>query len=148
MADATKQIMSFYVNELFLAIDVSFLHDVLGVRKCNQVPLASPGIGGIINLRGNIVTVLDVDNITKSHDQPNERPYNIVFDFNAELYSLAVDKIGEFINIAGDKIDPIPSGINPAVTAIASGVLYVHDETILVLDIEKTIKLLQRGAEG
>ncbi|MDR1475505.1 MAG: chemotaxis protein CheW [Holosporales bacterium] len=139
--------MTFRISELLMAIDVVFMRDVLGKREYNEVPLAAYGISGIVNLRGNIVTVLDIENIINANNQPHNRLYNIVFDLNSELFSLAVDEIGEFMDIKTNEIEPVPNSIDPSVTAVSSGVIYAKEKIFLLLDFEKSIKLLLQNIE-
>lgn len=128
-------------NQLF-GVPVEHVQDVLREQKVAYVPLAQPEILGSINLRGRIVTVINMRRrlgLPPRSDQG--RCMFVVVEHNHELYSLQVDAVGDVLDAPVYQIEHHPDNMDPKWGALAQGIWQMKDELLLILDIEATLKL-------
>ena len=137
-AQGTEQVyVTIYVNNQLFGIPVERVKDILIPDKIAKIPLAPKEIAGSINLRGHIVTVVDVR--MRLGLPPLEDESNIIcttVELGHELYSLKVDNVGAVITLTRDKIEQNPSTLDPKWRAISSGVVKLENDLMIVLDIE------------
>jgi purine-binding chemotaxis protein CheW len=120
-------------------IPIERVQDIFAVSQMTPVPLASPDIAGIINLRGRIVTAMDVHNRLglPRGDQPPKLVVSI--EFGGESCGLLVDEIGEVLEIAPDAIEALPANIDEKIKGAASGVHQSEGGLLVVLDIHRLL---------
>src|ERR1700730_16294086 len=106
---ASRQYCTFLVDGLFLGIEVCQVQEVLRYLEMTRVPLASRVVQGLINLRGQIVTALDLRRRLELADRPAEQlPMNVVVHTEAGTVSLLVDEIGDVLEISQDLFEGLP----------------------------------------
>jgi purine-binding chemotaxis protein CheW len=129
--DATMY-CTFRIDGLYLGIDAGVVQEVLREQPVTPVPLAPPEVRGLINLRGQIVTAIDLG--MKLGLARAERRMNVVVRTGPEAVSLLVDAIDDVVTLAAVDHAPVPSTVDPAVAAhlVATGTL--DAELLLVLD--------------
>ena len=135
---ATRDYVTMKVGNQLFGLPVLSIQDVLGCREVTKVPLASSDIAGALNLRGRIVTVIDmrVRLDLESNIEHNER-MNIVIEKNDELYSLLVDTVGDVLSLEVEKFEKNPANINSSWQKYADGVFRLDNELMVALDIDK-----------
>jgi purine-binding chemotaxis protein CheW len=129
--DATMY-CTFRIDGLYLGIDAGVVQEVLREQPVTPVPLAPPEVRGLINLRGQIVTALDLG--MKLGLPRADRRMNVVVRTGPEAVSLLVDAIDDVVTLAVGDHAPVPSTVDPAIAAhlVATGTL--DAELLLVLD--------------
>lgn len=129
--DATMY-CTFRIDGLYLGIDAGVVQEVLREQPVTPVPLAPPEVRGLINLRGQIVTALDLG--MKLGLPRADRRMNVVVRTGPEAVSLLVDAIDDVVTLAAEDHAPVPSTVDPAIAAhlVATGTL--DAELLLVLD--------------
>jgi purine-binding chemotaxis protein CheW len=131
-------------GQLF-GIPVLQVQDVLGPQRIARIPLAPPWVAGALNLRGRIVTAIDVRRrlgLEKSEQCGTEM--SIVIEHGNELYSLIVDEIGEVISCRADTIGPAPPTLNPLWREISHGIVQLEGSLLVVLDVQKLFDLTRQ----
>ncbi|MGF1661039.1 MAG: chemotaxis protein CheW [Kineosporiaceae bacterium] len=130
-SDATMY-CTFRIDTLYLGIDAGVVQEVLREQPVTPVPLAPPEVRGLINLRGQIVTALDLG--MKLGLPRAERRMNVVVRTGPEAVSLLVDAIDDVVTLAAADHAPVPSTVDPAIAGhlVATGTL--DAELLLVLD--------------
>ncbi len=94
----TQQFCTFKLDELVFGVDVRLVQEVIKYQAMTEVPLASKVVRGLINLRGQIVTAIDLRRRLELKDSPSDRPpMNVVIRTDDEAVSLLVDEIGDVI---------------------------------------------------
>ncbi len=122
------------VAEQPLGIPVGFVCDVLGPQAISRIPLASTAIAGSLNLRGRIVTVLDLRIVLGlAGTEAPEKAMNVVIDAGGELYSLLVDQVGDVLSVDEATIETLPHTVAPEWRAVSSGIVKLKDELVLIL---------------
>jgi purine-binding chemotaxis protein CheW len=141
-AQANRQYATFFVDGLFFGIDVLEVQEVLRYQEMTRVPLAPGVIEGLINLRGQIVTALDMRRRLKLPDRAEgQMPMNTVVRTEDGAVSLLVDEIGDVMEVEASAFEDPPENLDPAARGLLQGVYKLKDRLLLVLDTEKTINL-------
>ncbi|MDY6890980.1 MAG: chemotaxis protein CheW [Pseudomonadota bacterium] len=128
-------------NELY-GIDVMKVKEVLRFTEITPVPGADAAILGIINLRGNVVTVIDTRRLFGLPPVPyDDNTRVIVVEFNEqEVIGLVVDSGDEVISLPQDEVDRAPSvSGDDSTKRFVQGVCYHNNTLIILLDLEKML---------
>ena len=128
-------------GQLF-GIPVFMVRDVLKEQKVTPVPLSRPEIAGSANLRGRIVTVIDMRRrLSLSAREDDKRPMNVVVEYGDELYSLQVDSVGDVLSLPIQRFEKSPPNLAENWKDIATGVYRLDEELLVVVDIPGLLKL-------
>ena len=131
-------------GQLF-GIPVLQVQDVLGPQRIAQIPLAPAWVAGALNLRGRIVTAIDVRRrlgLGKSERHGTEM--SIVTEHDGELYSLIVDEVGEVVACRADDIGPNPPTLDPLWREISIGIVQLDASLLVILDVRKLFESAQQ----
>lgn len=143
MNPTTHQFCTFYVDSLFLGIDVQHAQEVIRYQDMTCVPLAPPAISGLINLRGQIVTALDLRcRLGLPLREPNELPMNVIIRDGENAVSLLVDRIGDVVEVDDELFELPPPTVHPSVRGLIRGSYKLVDRLLLVFDTREVINIL------
>lgn len=128
-------------NQLF-GISVMAVQDVLRKQRIARIPLASKVIAGSLNLRGRIVTAIDM-RVRLGMDPYSDftAAMNVVVEYKSELYSLVVDSVGEVLSLPLDKFEKVPANLSESWRGVSSGVFKLDYKLLVILDVEHIIKI-------
>jgi purine-binding chemotaxis protein CheW len=133
---------TFLVDGLLFGVDVADVQEVLRPQAMTRVPLAPAVISGLINLRGQLVTALDMRQRLKLAAWPaGATPMNIVVRADDEPLSLLVDEIGEVIDVDAESFESPPNNLDARVKCLITGVYKLKDRLMLVLDTNAAVAL-------
>ena len=138
-----REYLTITIAGQIFGIPVLDVEDVLGEQKVTRVPLAPPEIYGSLNLRGRIVTAINVRRAlglpprerTHSHD----KDMSVVIQHEDELYSLIIDKVGDVLSLSQDTFEKNPATLDPRWRDISGGIYRLKDTLMVVLDVPKLI---------
>lgn len=134
----SHQYCTFFLNGGFFGIDVLKVQEVIRYQDMTRVPLATSDVRGLINLRGQIVTALDLRRRLKMPDRFGDQlPMNVVIQTDDGAVSLLVDEIGDVLDVAEDCFERPPETINPLIRELVRGVYKLKGRLLLILDTEK-----------
>ena len=132
-------------DQLF-GLPISRVHDVFMVDRLTRVPLAPPEIAGILNLRGRVVTMIDMrcrlDLPAREEGRGNMA---VGIEHRGESYGLLIDSVGEVLKISAASRDPNPVNLDPRWARVAEGVVQLEDRLMVVLDVERVPELKTLG---
>lgn len=132
------------VDGQLFGIPVLQVQDVLGPQRIARIPLAPPEVAGFLNLRGRIVTAIDVRVRLGLVPRPSDKEgMNVVFELHGELYSLLVDKVGEVMTLSSANYEKNPPTLNAAWQNLSVGVYRLEGNLLIVLDVAKVLQLEQ-----
>lgn len=135
-----RQYATFYVGDLFLGIDVTQVQEVLRDQEMTEVPLAPPVIEGLINLRGRIVTALDMRQLMLLEPRAaGRKPMNMVVGSDDGPVSLLVDEIGDVLEARPEQFEMPPENMTANHRRLIEGVYKLESRLLLVLDREKVL---------
>jgi purine-binding chemotaxis protein CheW len=141
---AANQFTTFYLDGLLFGVEVSKVQEVIRYQEMTRVPLASPVIRGLINLRGQIVTALDLRRRINLNERASDKlPMNVVVRSGAEIVSLLVDEIGDVLEVGEDDFERPPDTLQGEARELIRGTYKLKDKLLLVLDTEKAVQLVE-----
>jgi purine-binding chemotaxis protein CheW len=139
---ASGQFSTFFVANLFFGVDVLHVQEVLRFQPMTPVPQAPPVIEGLINLRGQIVTAIDLRRrLQMPRLSGDQLPMNIVVSTTDGAVSLLVDEIGDVLDMDASTYESPPDNLDPATRELITGVYKMKDGLLLVLDTEKAVEV-------
>jgi purine-binding chemotaxis protein CheW len=137
-----SQYCTFSVADMLFGIDVLNVQEVLCSQQVTPVPRAPLVIEGLINLRGQIVTALDMRRrLGLPPRAAGVQPMNIVVRTDESSTSLLVDEIGEVLEVDAAAFEPPPDNLAPEARELIRGVCKLRDRLLLVLNTERTLEL-------
>lgn len=129
----TREFVTIMLGNQLCGIDVLKVQDVLGPQKITPVPLAPVEVSGLLNLRGRIVTAIDLRRRLGLEERTDgEEGMSVVVEHNGELYSLTVDSVGEVLRFPVDSFERNPATLDALWRRFSEGV-YRLDEGLLVV---------------
>jgi purine-binding chemotaxis protein CheW len=133
-----SQYCTFWVDGLFFGVGVECVQEVLRYQQLTAVPSAPEAIQGLINLRGHIVTAVDLRcRLGLPPRAEDALPMNVIVRSRGEVVSLLVDDIGDVIDTSGLELEPAPANVPSVVQDVVHGVLALPDSILLVLDADR-----------
>ncbi len=136
------QFATFYVNGLLFGIDVMQVQEIIRYQEMTPVPHASPMIEGLINLRGQIITAIDLRRRLGMPPRENGRlPMNVVVRSDEEVVSLLVDEIGDVLEVSQSQFETTPETLEEGSRELVEGVYKLEGKLLLALNCSKTIDL-------
>jgi purine-binding chemotaxis protein CheW len=149
VADAT-QLCTFYADGLYFGIDVREVQEVLQYQDMVRVPLAADVVRGLINLRGQIVTAIDLRRrLDLAPREDGIDPMNVVVRSDDGAVSLLVDEIGDVVEVDERTYERAPATLTGRARELIDGVFKLDGQLLLVLDAQKAIDLpLPRHEDG
>jgi len=138
----SAQFATFFVADLFFGVEVLRVQEVLRFQQMTRVPRAPEVIEGLINLRGQIVTAIDMRRRLGLPPRAGDQtPMNMVVRTDEGAVSLLVDEIGDVLDVEEAAYERPPENLDPAARELIRGVYKLKDRLLLVLDAERTVDL-------
>jgi purine-binding chemotaxis protein CheW len=142
------QFATFFVDNLLFGVDVLRVQEVLRYQEMTGVPLAPDVIQGLINLRGQIVTAVDMRLRLGLAPRGNDRaPMNMVVQSDDGAVSLLVDEIGDVLQVEEAAFEAAPENVDPRIRELTTGMYKLKDRLLLVLDTVKAIDVTAAGSD-
>lgn len=144
MSSATlvEQYCTFWVADHYFGVSVNEVQEVLRHQPMTPVPRANDAVRGLINLRGQIVTAVDLRvRLGLPPRAEGELPMNVIVRSRGEVVSLLVDDIGDVIDTAGLELEHVPSTMPVTVQEVVLGVRPMPDAILLVLDADRAVEI-------
>ncbi len=136
------------MDELFFGIEVLKVQEVIRHQAMTLVPLAPSAVKGLINLRGQIVTAIDLGQRLELKDREDRSLMNMVIRTDDGVVSLLVDAIGDVLEVSDDLLEPPPNTIKGVARELITGVYKLEGRLLLVLDTEKAITVQEEVGSG
>lgn len=141
-AAAAREFVTMIIDGQIFGIPVLQVQDVLGPQKITRVPLAPREVAGSLNLRGRIVTAIDVR--TRLGIVPREggsKSMSVVVEHNGEFYSLIVDQVGEVMALSASDFEQTPATLDEKWREISDGVYRLKETLLIVLDVKRLLRI-------
>lgn len=137
-----KQYCTFRLDDLILGVDVLEVQEVIFYQEMTHIPLAHKSIKGLINLRGQIVTAIDLRqrlNLPPASSEIEQK--NIVIQSGDQAVSLLVDDIGDVIEPSEDSFESTPETLNENIKEMIKGVYKLERKLLLILNSDRIINI-------
>ena len=129
--------VSMRVDKQLIGISVLMVRDVLRKVNVTNVPLSQPEVAGSMNLRGRIVTVIDMrQRLGLPPREEGQKTMHAVVEHQDELFSLMVDGVGDVLNLPINKVEKAPANLDHQWSGVAAGVCRLEDELLVILDVQ------------
>lgn len=134
------QYVTVLIGGQLFGLPIHKVHDVFVPESMTRVPLAATEIAGVLNLRGRIVTAINMRR--RLSLPPREGEHGIMavgIEYRGESYGLIIDEVGEVLNLDNAGREPNPANLNPRWAEIAGGVHRLDGRLMVILDVERVL---------
>ena len=136
------QLATFFLKDELFGVNTLHVQEILTYQEITSVPLAPDYVRGLINLRGQIVTVIDLRSRLGFEKLEEERAgMNLIVNSDEGLMSLLVDNIGNVLDISVDRLLPPPGTIRGVAVHYIQEVCQLEEELLIVLDLQSILQL-------
>jgi purine-binding chemotaxis protein CheW len=141
----TEYVTATVAGQLF-GLPIARVQDVFVLDRLTRVPLATPEIAGVLNLRGRIVTAIDMRRrLGLAPAGEARKRMAIGIEYKGESYGLLIDAIGEVLNLPSSGREGNPVNLEPQLARVSAGVHRLEDRLLVVLDIDRVLELGQQA---
>ncbi len=138
MIEGTTEYVTATVGDQLFGLPIARVQDVFVLDRLTRVPLAAPEIAGVLNLRGRIVTAIDLRRrLGLAPPAEGRRPMAIGIEHKGESYGLLIDAIGEVMKLSGREDNPI--NLDARLARVSAGVHRLEDRLMVVLDVDRVL---------
>jgi purine-binding chemotaxis protein CheW len=141
-ADAAQMVLTLTVAGQLCGVPVLAVRDVLGAQAITRIPLAPAEVAGSLNLRGRIVTAIDLRiRLGLPPREPGKTAMSVVVEQGGELYSLLADQVGEVLSLSPADRAPNPPSLHPSWRDMSLGVHRLGGQLLVLLDVERLLDI-------
>jgi purine-binding chemotaxis protein CheW len=139
-SSARQEFVTMRIGEQLFGISVLAVRDVMRCQPIAPVPLAPSMIAGSLNVRGRIVTALDMRHRLNMPSYPEpETIMKIVVEVRHELYALMVDSVGDVLSLTMDRFEKVPANMESSWRGMSAGIFKLENELLVILDVASVI---------
>ena len=132
---SSRQVCTFSVGDMFFGVDVQNVHEVIRAQEMTRVPMAPAVVRGLINLRGRIVTAVDMRARLRLPPLPDDQEsMNVVVQADEGSVSLLVDEIGDVLDVEESLRGHAPPTLSPVVSEFIESIYKLEGKLLLLLD--------------
>jgi len=135
------------IGEQLFGLAIDRVHDVFAAERLTRVPMARGEIAGILNLRGRIVTAIDMRkclDLPPKEDCTNQMAVGI--EFGGESYGLLIDEVGEVMKLPAVQQETVPVNLDSRWRSVAAGIYRLEEDLMIILDIDRVLDVQPREA--
>jgi purine-binding chemotaxis protein CheW len=138
--DDIVQLLLFALGDEWYAVDVAHVREIYSEYQVTRVPCVPPFIRGIINIRGEIISITDPRRLLGLADAADIRDLPVIVAIAGEIgTALLVDEIGDIVEVPTEDIAPPLAVLDKAAAEYIAGSIYVEERVIAVLNLEKVV---------
>jgi purine-binding chemotaxis protein CheW len=138
---ASVEYVTVTIGDQLFGLPISRVQDVFVLSQVTRVPLAGEDIAGVINLRGRIVTAIDLRPRLGVSGDVGRAKIAVGIEGDEESYGLVIDAVGEVLKLGADTAEPVPVNLDERIKRVASGVHRLDDSLMVVLDVDAVFDL-------
>jgi purine-binding chemotaxis protein CheW len=144
----TRQYLTIYLGKKVFGIPILQVQDILSFQKLTPIPLAPNSVAGVLNLRGRIVTAINLRVRLQEEDfSDSSAGMSVVVEHEGALFSLIVDNVGEVLTLSDDDMEDLPVTLDRFWHEISNGVYQLDGHIMIILDINRVLDLGQGEPE-
>jgi purine-binding chemotaxis protein CheW len=144
--DFTEFVTLTTAGQMF-GLPIGRVQDVFKPAHTTRVPLAGAEIAGVLNLRGRIVTIIDMrSRLDLQRREDGGAPMAIGIEAKGESFGLLVDAVGEVLKLPDAEREPNPINLDRKLAAVSAGVYRLDGQLLVVLDIDRVLDLRAEAA--
>lgn len=142
--ETKKQFSTFKIGEQYFGIDVMEVQEIVRTMKMTKIRMCDDYIKGLINLRGQIATAVDLRKLFKFEGDGPDKPMNVICNADGDLLSFMVDEIGDVVEIDGTCFETTPETCPEELKQFMCGVYKSPDFIFCVINVKKILTVLNR----
>ena len=142
-----KEYVTATIGGQLFGLPILRVQDVFKPERVTRVPLAPPEIAGVLNLRGRIVTLIDLRRrLGLPQPDPKQPQMAVGVEARGESYGLLIDSIGEVLKLDDEAREPNPINLEPELASVSLGIHRLDDQLLLILDVERVLDIVPIAA--
>jgi purine-binding chemotaxis protein CheW len=135
----TEYVTATVAGQLF-GLPIARVQDVFVLDRLTRVPLATPEIAGVLNLRGRIVTAIDMRRRLGLPPRSDDKPSMAVgIELKGESYGLLIDTVGEVMKLGEETREPNPVNLDGRLARVSGGVHRLDGQLMVILDVDHVL---------
>lgn len=139
---SSQEYITVMIADQLFGLPILEVQDVFMPEAVTEVPLASKDVAGVLNLRGRIVTAIDMRKRLGLPAFSEDKPRMAVgIESNGESYGLIIDTVGEVHRLSEDTFEANPANLDPRWAAVSAGVHRLEGSLMVVIDVERVLAL-------
>ena len=140
---AVTEYVTTMIGDQLFGLPISRVQDVFMPERLTRVPLSWSDVAGVLNLRGRIVTAIDMRaRLGLPKSESGRPPMAVGVDLRGESYGLLIDQIGEVLKLSDDSREENPVNLDPRMAKMAAGVHRLDGQLMVVLDVDRVLEIL------
>jgi purine-binding chemotaxis protein CheW len=141
MRSEERTFASCRVGHLLVGVEVDAVQEVTSTAELTTVPLAPPMVSGLLNLRGQIVTAIDLRRSLQLEERPaGERPISLILRAEGGSIGLLVDAVGDVLNVGEDDFEMPPATLRGHLRELITGAYKLDHGLLLVLNTRRIVE--------
>ena len=141
-ADLLTEYVTVTIGDHMFGLPIFRVQDVFVPVGLTRVPLAPPEVAGILNLRGRVVTAIDMrSRLDFGEREPGTPVMAIGIELKGESYGLLVDAVGEVMQLHNSACEPKPTNLDPRLSRVAAGIYRLEGQLMVVLDVDRVLDI-------
>ena len=141
MRASERTFASCRVGDLLVGVDVDAVQEVTSAAELTTVPLAPPMVSGLLNLRGQIVTAIDLRRSLQLEERPaDERPITLILRAEGGSIGLLVDAVGDVLNVDEEDFEIPPATLRGPLRELITGAYKLDRDLLLVLNTGRIVE--------
>jgi purine-binding chemotaxis protein CheW len=135
------------IGDHIFGLPISRVQDVFVPERLTRVPLAPLEVAGILNLRGRVVTAIEMrTRLDLGSRKPGQPVMAIGIELKGESYGLLVDAVGEVVQLPNSACEAKPSNLDDRLARVAAGIYRLEGQLMIVLDVDRVLDIKPREA--
>jgi purine-binding chemotaxis protein CheW len=140
--DLATEYVTVTIGDHMFGLPIFRVQDVFVPDRLTRVPLAPPEVAGLLNLRGRVVTAIDMrSRLDFGGREPGTPVMAIGIEMKGESYGLLVDSVGEVIQLRNSACEPKPTNLDPRLSRVAAGIYRLEGRLMIVLDVDRVLDI-------
>src|SRR6266508_627355 len=144
MNENTVEYVTAMIGGQLFGLPISRVQDVFVPERLTRVPLAGPDVAGLLNLRGRIVTVIDMRRRLDLAAHEGGRLMAIGVEHKGESHGLLIDEIGEVLKLPAASREDNPVNLDERLARVSAGVHRLEGKLLVILDVERVLDAVAR----
>ena len=141
-AELTTEYVTVTIGDHLFGLPIFRVQDVFALDRLTRVPLAPPEVAGVLNLRGRVVTAIDMRARLDLGAREKDAPVMAIgIEMKGESYGLLVDSVGEVMRLANSACEAKPANIDARLSRVAAGIYRLEGQLLVVLDVDRVLDI-------
>jgi purine-binding chemotaxis protein CheW len=143
------QLVSVRIEGQLIGLPITSVRDVFSIHAMTPVPKADRAVTGLVNLRGHIVTILDLGsllNSRRSERKSDQEPMAVGVEWQGEVFGLVVDEIGDVLSLVADTSEAMPANMSPNWARFTRRVHKLDRELMIEIDLHALLETMSLQA--